>query len=216
MNETTKAKRRRGLETAERILEVSAQLFAEKGFDSISTREIAAAVGIKDSSIYNHFKSKSEILDTLFERFAAGIPVSRPTGDEAAELIALLSPGELLKHLIIRYGRSINTLVNNTAKIIYSEMFRNEKAQVLFKRVLLEDQIAFYKNLFQLMKTHGHFADIDTDPLAECYSNSLLTLTIQYAGVSDKPEEALAISQKMMKMAEFICSLTAYKGVSKK
>ena len=47
--------------TKERIIFESLNLFSQKGYDGVSMRDIAAAVGIKGASIYNHFKGKEEI-----------------------------------------------------------------------------------------------------------------------------------------------------------
>ena len=46
----------------EKIFEKSIALFSEYGYDGVSIRKIASAVGIKESSIYNHYKSKESIL----------------------------------------------------------------------------------------------------------------------------------------------------------
>ena len=45
----------RGKDTKERIVEEAFALFASRGFHAVSVRDIAAAVGIKDASLYNHF-----------------------------------------------------------------------------------------------------------------------------------------------------------------
>ena len=55
------------MNTKDRILEAAIELFAEKGFSEVSVREITRAVGIKESSMYNHFESKQQILDEIFE-----------------------------------------------------------------------------------------------------------------------------------------------------
>ena len=57
----------------ERIFDVSIDLFSEHGYDGVSIRQIAKEVGIKESSIYNHYKSKEstkevEIIDIGFRR----------------------------------------------------------------------------------------------------------------------------------------------------
>ena len=53
--------------TKEKILNKALTLFSSKGFEAVSVKEIAADVGIKDSSLYKHFKSKQEIFDTILE-----------------------------------------------------------------------------------------------------------------------------------------------------
>ncbi|MCG8516118.1 MAG: TetR/AcrR family transcriptional regulator [Halanaerobiales bacterium] len=57
------------ISTKDRILAVSENLFAEKGFDSTGIDEIASNVGIAKSVIYYHFKNKEDILKTLFEKY---------------------------------------------------------------------------------------------------------------------------------------------------
>lgn len=47
--------------TADRILQSATECFAENGFDRTSLREIARKVGIREPSIYRHFKSKEEL-----------------------------------------------------------------------------------------------------------------------------------------------------------
>jgi AcrR family transcriptional regulator len=44
------------------IVNVSAKLFKEKGYSAVTMRDIAQAMDIKAASLYNHIKSKQEIL----------------------------------------------------------------------------------------------------------------------------------------------------------
>jgi len=56
--------------TKERIFDTAIALIAKNGFESVSMRDIATEAGIKVSSIYNHFTSKEEILDTIYKYFS--------------------------------------------------------------------------------------------------------------------------------------------------
>ena len=53
----------------EKILNTAIDLFSNKGFNAVSVRDITRGVEIKESSLYNHFKSKDEILETIFWNF---------------------------------------------------------------------------------------------------------------------------------------------------
>ena len=55
--------------TRNRILIAAADLFAQKGYAETTVRELSAAIGVKASSIYHHFPSKSAILKTLLEDY---------------------------------------------------------------------------------------------------------------------------------------------------
>lgn len=47
------------------IIDKAASLFKEKGFKATSMREIADIVGVEAASLYNHIKSKNEILNII-------------------------------------------------------------------------------------------------------------------------------------------------------
>ena len=47
------------------ILQKAASMFREKGFNATSMRDLAEAVGIEAASLYNHIKSKNEILEAI-------------------------------------------------------------------------------------------------------------------------------------------------------
>jgi AcrR family transcriptional regulator len=53
--------------TRERILREASSLFAQRGYAGTSTRDIAAAVGIRQPSLFHHFPSKAAIADALLE-----------------------------------------------------------------------------------------------------------------------------------------------------
>jgi AcrR family transcriptional regulator len=49
------------------LLRSAAKLFRRKGFDATSTRDIAAAVGMRSGSPFYHFKSKGALLHAVME-----------------------------------------------------------------------------------------------------------------------------------------------------
>ena len=61
--------------TRARILEVAQKLFAERGYDGSSLREIAERVGVTKAALYYYFPSKEEIVRALADRLFAGIDV---------------------------------------------------------------------------------------------------------------------------------------------
>jgi AcrR family transcriptional regulator len=56
---------REALPTRERILCEASSLFARQGYHGTSTREIAAAVGVRQPSLFHHFPSKGAIVRAL-------------------------------------------------------------------------------------------------------------------------------------------------------
>ncbi|TBX65361.1 TetR/AcrR family transcriptional regulator [Flavobacterium silvisoli] len=52
------------------IITVAAKLFKEKGYSAVTMRDIAQAMDIKAASLYNHIKSKQEILVLIIVEIA--------------------------------------------------------------------------------------------------------------------------------------------------
>jgi AcrR family transcriptional regulator len=72
----------KGERTAQRILDAAESLFAERGYYGTTLRDVAAAVGIRNPSLYNHFSSKESLYGAVLQR---GI---RPLLDALTEFLA--------------------------------------------------------------------------------------------------------------------------------
>jgi len=85
--------------TQDEVLLASLKLFAEKGYFNTSLTDIKDAVGIKTTSgIYQHFKNKQAIADTLYGNILDSLSISiddirrrnRKVSDQLREIVDLL------------------------------------------------------------------------------------------------------------------------------
>jgi AcrR family transcriptional regulator len=88
-----------GPDTREKLLSAALDLFSAQGFAATTVRQIALAVGIRDSAIYAHFEGKQAILDALMGR--AGPGVLDLSGFDPATM-ASMSPERALPALFAR------------------------------------------------------------------------------------------------------------------
>ncbi|MFC4115904.1 TetR/AcrR family transcriptional regulator [Nonomuraea zeae] len=99
---TTPAKRQRATssgsasERRDHLVKLAAELFARKGFQATTVREIADEAGILSGSLYHHFDSKETIVDEVLSTF--------------------------LEDLIARYRAALDTSAD--ARTVLSEMVR--------------------------------------------------------------------------------------------
>lgn len=59
--------------TAERILEVTLELFNRFGEPNVSTTLISAELGISPGNLYYHYPAKDELINSLFDRYERGL-----------------------------------------------------------------------------------------------------------------------------------------------
>ena len=90
--------------TLERLLDAAATLFWEKGYASTSTREIAAAVGIQQASLYYHIASKE---DLLYQLCVASLEQLRADVESAVDSVA--DPLSRIRALIRAHLRALLT-----------------------------------------------------------------------------------------------------------
>lgn len=64
-------------ETRTGLIDAAEQLFAERGFYGVTTREVATTAGVDDALIYYHFKNKRDLFDAVFERRALVLHTAR-------------------------------------------------------------------------------------------------------------------------------------------
>ena len=110
--------------TKEKILSKSLTLFAKQGFRETSVRDIAKAVGIQAGGLYNHFKNKEEILESLVGELMESAIVT---------IFEDKNPQELSKR-----GKSLLVNIATTFKLLSFD----GKNEALFKLLMQE----MYKN----------------------------------------------------------------------
>ena len=104
------ARNRNSHETRKKILEVSKDLFLEKGFDNTSIQDIIDGLdGLTKGVIYHHFESKDEILQSIIRENNQEILNYNWRGDTALEKIqnSLMDAFSNLKQQRLVYSVSI-------------------------------------------------------------------------------------------------------------
>ncbi len=83
-----------GFDKREAILRSAIRVFAEKGFFNSKVADIASAAGIADGTVYLYFKSKDEILHSIFDRAMADF-----ISEGRREIEKIVSPADRLRRI---------------------------------------------------------------------------------------------------------------------
>lgn len=120
------------------LFNVSVDLFADKGYDNVSIRDIAYAAGIKSASIYNHFKSKEEILTTIYEFYDYHYSYFAPPLEELLAFVGKEPPLQTLNRSLFRFDPSIQSIMDKTFLIASVRLYCDKKAQeIIFKNIFI-------------------------------------------------------------------------------
>ncbi|MFD5324464.1 TetR/AcrR family transcriptional regulator [Streptomyces sp. NPDC127092] len=79
------ARPRKPLLSRDRIVETAGALVDAEGLAALSTRRLAAELGVSGPSLYNHFRTKDEILDAVADGVSAKVDLSMFAPDDSRD-----------------------------------------------------------------------------------------------------------------------------------
>jgi AcrR family transcriptional regulator len=101
----------RGEETRARIIRAAVALFGEKGFDGVSTREIAAEASVPAPSLQYYFENKEGLYAACLDRIQAEVAAALQPALEAAD--AVLASASSTAKLIDAYCTMLDALAEH-------------------------------------------------------------------------------------------------------
>ncbi|MEU0374613.1 helix-turn-helix domain-containing protein [Streptomyces sp. NPDC006283] len=162
---------RRG-NTRQRIQDVALELFAEQGYEKTSLREIAEALDVTKAALYYHFKTKEDILISIFEDLTRPIDELIEWGQEQPRTL------ETKKEVLVRYNDALMA-----ATPLFRFMHENQAAmrelsigETFKSRVFtlldlvkepgsdLVDQVRCFSALFTMHAATFALKDVEGDP----------------------------------------------------
>ena len=167
--------------TKNKILDVSIDLFSEFGYDNVSIRQIAKEVGIKESSIYNHYKSKESILETILDYYISEMTKEEIPLSEASQNLDIGFDYFYSAGLEVYKSKLSEPDMMKITRIFLIESYHNEKIKEFIRKPIMEYAIKGWIDLFDLMKEKGLIrTDCDTKQLAESFYYYGLFLLIEH------------------------------------
>lgn len=159
----------------EEIVHLAAKLFKEKGYRAVSMRDLAEAMGIKAASLYNHIRSKQEILTLIVistaENFTAHIDEIYPQTFSSVEKLEKI----VHKHVDITVKKSDFLACTNN-----DWMHLEKKQLVYFLKMRTSYEAKFNKIILEGMEKKELKAH-DSELMLFSMLSTLRTLHLWYA-----------------------------------
>lgn len=179
------------MNTKEKIIYESLTLFSKKGFDAISVRDIAKAVGIKASSLYNHFKNKQDIFDTIIERYSKHISIFFTSIEIDTDLIIFdqlnwtFHEEFFIKSLNIFSFFLEDDYMVKFRKLLTIEQFNNSKISNLYNKIFIDDILNFQSKIFEALMNSNILVKKDPYILALQFYSPVFLLFYKYESITD-------------------------------
>ncbi|MDR0879173.1 MAG: TetR/AcrR family transcriptional regulator [Clostridioides sp.] len=153
------------IDTKEKILQESLKLFARDGYEGVSVRNIAEAVGVTKGALYKHYSSKQAIFDSIVTRMEE-LDIQQAEKFDIPKHAFLENP-QAYKNLVIRNIKSFTVsqfkywtedeFASNFRKMLILEQFRNPKMADLLRKYLTGGVVDYTQDLIkELFDLAGH------------------------------------------------------------
>jgi len=192
--------------TKQKIFDVAVDLFSQKGFNGVSIREIARNVGIKESSLYNHYTNKEAILTKIFDYYETTIEKTTPSEEYLAERINTLPAQEFWEKGLANFQQvTQKPVMQKISKIVLMEMFRDEKARDIALNEFFVRQQNLIETIFSSMQKRKLIKqDLDPKVLTMEYTYGFLAMQFEYNILSNWDLATDKVRQKMIDHIKFI------------
>jgi len=191
--------------TKEIIFEKALMLFSENGYTATSIRHICSEVGIKESSFYNHYKGKDQLLDAIFDSFNKALLSNAVSNEQLDLLTTQFALKEMLRNGLQQY---IGIWENPTAAqmwfVVSMEQYRNSKAG----QIIIDEsnrRISRTAYTFEQFQIKGKMKQGDPLVLANLYSFSIRSLHLDYGLKKLYNQDYEQSFQSMQAVSEFFC-----------
>lgn len=163
--------------TKEIILEKALMLFSQKGFESVSIRDIAAEVGIGNSALYKHFESKQAIFDSLVEKLKKEYLESSSIVSEDIRGIDAVKEACLK---MFKYQTGDENIVR-FRQLLLIEKFRNPEMAEIYREFFVNIPLHRLTSIFDTLQGKGLMEEGDTFVYAmELYAPFYLFHFVEY------------------------------------
>lgn len=192
--------------TREKILTEALSLFSKKGYDPVSVRDIARAVGIKESSLYNHFRNKRDIFDSIIKEYTARwddiFRQMKLTGEDGqfavdertVEMYRNMTNGMFAEMAGVLFDYFMTDEINvKLRRMLTIEQYRNEDVARLFRRISFDESIEYQAQLFEALMNEGLFIRTDPYVMALAFFSPIFLIFYKYDSASASIMEAKAL-----------------------
>lgn len=149
--------------TKEAIVRASLKLFAQRGFDAVSTSMIAEQLGITKGALYRHFESKQAIFDAIWNQMLAldeeranedSVPKNQYADDpDSYQNVDIDNLCTFVNNQFVFWTE--NEFACDFRRMITVEQFKNAERTKLYQDVICAGPVQYTADIFRELEREG-------------------------------------------------------------
>ena len=149
--------------TKEKIMDSAILLFSDRGYELVSMRDIARTVGIKASSIYNHYPSKRDILTSSYEFYAHQHRLAAPSLETIMHRVETEPIQDILMSLSYHWPPQIQERMDRIIIIAIHRMCMDKESEDFVRNHFFKPIMEIWDLLLNRAIELGKIEPIDVD-----------------------------------------------------
>ncbi|MEC4814254.1 MAG: TetR/AcrR family transcriptional regulator [Scytonema sp. PMC 1069.18] len=160
----------------QQIIDGALQVFASKGFEKATNKDIAVAAGIGSPGlIYHYFKDKGDLFKQVVEQRLSVLQLLIHSEEE------MMSKPP--RDVLTMFGKAFLKIIENPTsmalmKLLLSEAFRQPVIAEMINKIGPSRSISFLNRYFAKQISSGVFKPMDSAAAARCFVGSFLAYLI--------------------------------------
>ena len=154
-------------DTKRLICERALEVFAEKGYAATTMRDVAAAVGLREASLYSHFPGKQAIFDAAVEhqldRLTQALRSRRALAHPADDASAYLADGPALTEVVLASYEPLfeDAGIACLRHVLEGARHTDPRCDELYRTVFVERPLELQRAIFSRLVDAGLFSPCD-------------------------------------------------------
>lgn len=167
--------------TKDIIFNTAVEMFSERGYDNISTREIARTAGINESTAYYYYKSKEALLDDILSVYRQKLERYLITKEQVEHYLITDTPRELLRRFFSYYKDSEAVFMVRSSRIVSMQQHTNPAAKDLVMDQLMDKTTASIKGALDILIERSMIPPFDTESISVIWCDFLYSQSVKHA-----------------------------------
>ena len=189
--------------TKELIFDKAIDIIASVGYENMSMRDLATSADIRVASVYNHYASKQDILDSIYDYYSEHMFDTRPPIEQSMRIFETGTKEEAFAALIFNFvtpdEKQYKRMLLIT-KIVMMRIFCDQRANNIFLQLNYSNPSEYVRKLLEFGISIGKIEPFDVETYANFVTGQIFFMGLKAFAGPDYAIQQLEEEKRILKM----------------